>query len=458
MKKYFSILFVCSVISGMVEAGATAAVVARQRWPFSSLVDIDVKLDSSTCSDAVLTATYDGVDTPISIEKGLVSGSTVLSPGINRLVWDPSAAGLGQKKLKNFSVQVTLIPFADRRFLVFDLKDRSYSYYSADPEGLAWNDAKYKSRYIVFRRVPAGVYQLGYTVAQMDRLSELGAGQGYRTQYEKCYLPRTVAITKDYYIAIFQLTRAQEQAISWHSEKSAGSVGYEDYYWTDVDNAYSYKSDPRSWRGDPSDPNSSFAWPQDGHTVSMPVCEQTTGKTSGSVVGRFRQLMANGPMNLPPNMVIDLPTEAQWEIAARAGQPTYYADCGTLIDSRETILAYQDAHFVCNDSPIVGTLAPNSWGLYDVLGLNYELTINAVTLDTASSSVEDIWCGTLFIPTQDVDPVGFTCEKNEKLFQISCNVGWGSHGIDYRPLPTSRTCWKPDAANSCAARLCIHLK
>ncbi|MDR2808061.1 MAG: formylglycine-generating enzyme family protein [Spirochaetaceae bacterium] len=66
-----------------------------------------------------------------------------------------------------------------------------------------------------------------------------------------------------------------------------------------------------------------------------------------------------------------LPTEAEWEYAARAGTSTAYSTGDTLEANQ--------AHFNSTKKPVTGTIAvgrfpPNSWGLYDMIGNAREWT------------------------------------------------------------------------------------
>jgi len=64
-----------------------------------------------------------------------------------------------------------------------------------------------------------------------------------------------------------------------------------------------------------------------------------------------------------------LPTEAEWEYAARAGEDTTYSGSNTSVDVAWT---YENAASLATYSHEVGTLAPNAWGLYDMSGNVWE--------------------------------------------------------------------------------------
>lgn len=162
-----------------------------------------------------------------------------------------------------------------------------------------------------------------------------------------------VKLTEDYYLGVFEVTRAQYSRLMGTEVaeevklRAASGISY------------------ASWHGSGT---AYETWPT-SRTVNP---DSFMGKLQTVVSGR---------------MSFDLPTEAQWEYAARAGTTTgNYAGS----DTRYALIAWSDA---ANKVPtVVGSRLPNAFGLYDVQGNVWEWCIDwygTYEADPEAGYVED---------------------------------------------------------------------
>ena len=318
-------------------------VVARQRWPWNNLVDVTFTVSGAESSEtfykADLSATFPGVSGDRLVAKTLADEPIVKGNGTFRLVWDMGADAPGLVTT-NLSVQVAVAPMADSdpMYLVVDLSGgptaTSYPYhYTTTPPDLSKDDCRTKEFW--FKRCPAGTFRMGYSAGSQKNTLP----------------PHYVKLTKPFYLAVFETTQDQWYRVTgnWPSyfsnEKCRATRPVESVRLSDI---RGYANNGTYW--------------YETHQV---------GATSFLGLLRARcEALATA----------DLPTEAQWEYACRAGTTTqcYYTDldvenfwgpacsCG-----RNTTNAGSDW---TQDSPDtvatakVGTYAANPWGFYDMMG------------------------------------------------------------------------------------------
>ena len=224
---------------------------------------------------------------------------------------------------------------------------RYYASAEAVPFGVT-NDL-YKTEMLLMRKIPAAnvEWRMG------SPTTEVGRTGGRET-------PHVVALADDYYIGVYPVTQRQYQLLM---NARPAYFSLESEYATRPVERVSY-DDLRGVKAN------GYDWPKDGHAV----------KADG-FIGRLRaQTGLDG---------FDLPTEAQWEFACRAG-------CGSaLYNGLETGTSDSSA----NLNPLaryannggrpngtvpgegsssevgtakVGCYQPNAWGLYDMLGNVWE--------------------------------------------------------------------------------------
>lgn len=128
---------------------------------------------------------------------------------------------------------------------------------------------------------------------------------------------------------------------------------------------------PSRWKG-PRNSAEMMSWREAVH-----FCERLSQRM------RSKGLIAN-------DQIIRLPTEAEWEYAARAGTLTAYSYGDEVKDL--AAYAWYSGNAAGND-PAVGALKPNPWGLYDVHGYLCEFTASewsdGVTSPSAAQAVSD---------------------------------------------------------------------
>ena len=249
------------------------------------------------------------------------------------------------RRCPNFSARVTAWPLGlPPPYMVVNLKaqsaDEALRFYvssNAVPGGVLCEANK--TTHLVMRRIPAS--------AQTFRMQE-----PIRTQ-------RLVSFTNDYYIGVFEWTQGQQEALGCANPSSykCATHALETMSLT-------------TFRG-------LYTWPDGGH-------EEVTDASS---LGKLRSLTG---------LVFDVPTEAQWEYACRAGTTTRYF-WGT--DSSSPMATYASTRSDTSDESFeVGLKAPNGWGLYDLYGNVLEHTLDRCVDNGSPDNVEVLPPGHFFEP------------------------------------------------------------
>ena len=359
---------ICSfLVAGSLPAAEFSDIAVRQLWPFSRHVEVTFAASDVTGFQRLTLTVKEGNKAlgvvPVAAYRG--TSGVVAANGRFRLEFDPSAvpALVSRGALSHLTVEISsaTLPDEDALYQIFDLakrpgmpgqrevvttealragiwgswEERIWTNPNVTPTGKpVWtgvtNDTKYALNCLVMRRIPAGTFPMGYASS-----ADVGKDAPNISQ-------REVTLTKPYYIGVYPVTKRQLRIVS-------GSDNPADLLHPTIRDSFDQVRGAYTTAGGPYD------WPTDRRVDPQ------------SYVGLFRK--ATGAD-------FDLPTEAQWEKAARAGSSGVYYDGST-----ETHKAERMAIAWCYDNSDdqthpVGRLKANNYGLYDTLGNVWEWVLD----------------------------------------------------------------------------------
>jgi formylglycine-generating enzyme len=223
----------------------------------------------------------------------------------------------------------------DKLYMVIDLSEGSsarhypVTYFEATPEG-GWTN-EYRGSKLVVRRIEPGTFIMGSPKSELGRSPK-------ETQ-------REVTITKPFYIGVFEVTQRQ-----WYHVMGTS---------------------PSHFRGDYR--------PVEG--VTYPMIRGVLLGTHFTADNKVDEDSFIGVLREKTGMMCDLPTEAQWEYACRAGTTTALNTGKDLTSKGNCINMVEAGRYVHNQSAevggykqhtTVGSYLPNAWDLYDMHGNVWE--------------------------------------------------------------------------------------
>ena len=398
-----------------MEGFSVSRVSAQPRWPWDTVVDIAFFLDTPEAMTAPELGAQVGVSATVNGQTHLLAGVTgtdVFGSGWHSITWDP-AVDFPRQDVKNvsFQVEVTNAPFA-YSYLRIDLDTGSRQYFDATYAETVNVDRLNKTRYMVFKYIPSTLSAV-WTAAHGGTDSfTLGAGDesayGQTESDRAREQPATVRLTKAFWLGVYPVTVGQLNRLTGGTDtNSTTAVGGTTY---------------NSWRG-VDEPGGAYCWP-----MSRAVDPDTP-------IGRLRT---------KTGLDFDLPTEAQWEYACRAGTATPHY-CASTSEAIEKTVSLTDQ---------VGTKEPNPWGLYDMIGCRHQWTL------TLGRSQDNDDGSSACLHEAGDDPVGQT-----PTYASPRRVTRGSHlwcgnamvrvtRSAYRYPQSSAT---PGEQGNCGARLCLTL-
>lgn len=262
-----------------------------------------------------------------------------------RITWDP-LADWPDVKIRDLSFEARVTAWATNAppdFMAIDLNNektvRFYVSKAALPRPVT--DDRWKTDWLLMKRVHAAnvVWRMGP-----------GRKDARNIPADQAHL---VMLTEDYYMGVYMVTRRQYLLMSKTNEWKPGKQYIGDSLWREPVNTVQM---PQIRGTDTT--KSAYVWPEAGHAVA-----------DNSICGLLRAHTGIDSF--------DLPTEAQWEYACRAGTSTRNYD-GT--DDTSTLTELSWFATSCDAAPDgkgkvmrpVGLKAPNRWDFYDFYGQSFE--------------------------------------------------------------------------------------
>ena len=247
-------------------------------------------------------------------------------------------------------VDISGVPAADavRYYPGVDFLPKS-SY--GQPGAAVTNNPAYKTTKILMRKIMAsGVeWTMGSAANETQRYS--------------VETPHVVTLTNNYYIGVFEVTQAQWKNVTPTSAATpqftaeAEMRPMEKISYNEIRNSANKTA------------NAAYNWPANPNASSF-----------------------LGLLRTKTGLDFDIPTEAQWEFAARAGQGSGFWGDGSAIKNTDTdanlnnLARYLYNHGGTSTTPtlapsvggtaIVGSHRPNAWGLYDMQGNVWECCLD----------------------------------------------------------------------------------
>ena len=212
--------------------------------------------------------------------------------------------------------------------------------------GTITNNLDYKTTKLVMRKIMASGVR--WTMGSAD-------GETQRNANEAAH---AVTLTNNYYIGVFEVTQSQWKNIATNSAAAANFTA--------------------DWAKRPME-----------KVCYNEIRLQANSDAAATPLKDPAQSSFLGLLRLKTGLDFDLPSEAQWEFAARAGHGSGYWNNGTLVGNTDTDNNLKNlGRYVKNASAgigatpttapsvggtaIVGSYVPSDWGLYDMHGNAWE--------------------------------------------------------------------------------------
>ena len=324
--------------------GVVSNVGCLQMWPFDRLVIVNYDLASereAPVFDVKFYGSFDDGETIFDLaKKGEIteegSEGTVSGAGSHKTFWMPDES-FYEHGSENFKVKVEAweqLPPPDGDYLVIDLSGgpeaASFPVSGLDniPEG-GWTE-EYKTTKLVLKKIEPGTFSIGSPDEELGRYDN-------EVKHE-------VTLTKTFYVGVFEVTQKQYELVTGVNPSM---------------------------------------FPGDTRPVESVSYDTLRGSEKGAewpATSKVDEDSFFGILRAKTRFAFDLPTEAQWEFACRAGKTSALNDGNDLANVAEdndlnTLARYwydgggdSEEGTVDLAHNVVGSYSPNSWGLYDMHG------------------------------------------------------------------------------------------
>ena len=328
-------------VAAFADAPTITGVTARQRYPWNGKVNISYTVTGDIAAEAKQRAVFTSLKV-MAIDRSAnttnvatqLSGDANLTAGVHSVVWDMDAEGLSFKS-SNVVFKVTC-ETTNALYCVIDLSAgaNASAYpitYLAEPPSGGFNVDAYKTTKLVLRRIEPGSFLMG-------------------GQYN-------VTLTKPFFCGIFEVTQKQYTLV----------MG----------------SNPSYFKGDKR--------PVEKVTYNLIRGSSNGAQWPSSAVVDSSSFM--GKLRMRTGLDFDLPTEAQWEYACRAGTTSDYNNGGSSENDLKKLGRYKNNQSdgkgtYSSNHTIVGSYTSNAWELYDMHGNVWEWCLDWYN-SSLSNSVTD---------------------------------------------------------------------